>query len=103
MVLKAARSLTFDQGNLGLRRQVALQLEAGSRLFVLDVSAVTEIDSYGVAELVSCHTAVGRLAGRLVLCAPSPKVRQVLAVTRLDGVIESFASEADAIAALQPV
>ncbi len=102
-VLRAARSLTFDQGNLGLRRQVDAQLHAGARLFALDLSGVTEIDSYGIAELVSCHTAVTRRDGRLVLCAPSAKVRQVLAVTRLDGVIEAFASEAAAVAGLQQV
>jgi anti-sigma B factor antagonist len=102
VVLRASRSLTFDQGNLGLRRQVAAQLDAGARVFVVDVSGVVEIDSYGVAELVSCHTAVTRADGRLVLCAASPKVRQVLAVTRLDSVIESFESEPAALAALGP-
>ena len=101
MVLKAGRSLTFDDGNLGLRRTVGAQLEAGGRAFVIDMNGVTAIDSYGVAELVSCHTTVTRSGGRMILCALSPKVREVLAVTRLDGVIEVRGSEAEAIADLE--
>ena len=102
-ILKAGPSLTFDDGNLGLQRAVVSQLAAGARAFVITVSAVTAIDSFGVAEVVSCHTTIARGGGRLILAAPSRKVREVLAVTRLDGVIEIRETEADAVAALQAV
>ena len=102
-ILKAGPSLTFDDGNLGLQREVTRQLEAGARAFVLNVSAVNAIDSYGVAEVVSCHTTIARRGGRLMLAAPSRKVREVLGVTRLDGVIEIRGTEAEAVAALQAV
>jgi len=100
-VLKAGRSLTFDDGDLGLCGEVASLLDAGTRAFVINVGGVAVIDSSGVAELVSCQTAISRRGGRLILCEPSPKVREVLGVTRLDGVIEARASEAEAIAELQ--
>ena len=95
--------MTFDDGNLGLQREVTKQLESGARAFVLNVSGVNAIDSYGVAEVVSCHTTIARRGGRLMLAAPSRKVREVLGVTRLDGVIEIRDSEADAVAALRAV
>jgi anti-sigma B factor antagonist len=80
---------------------VVSKLDAGTLGFVIDLADVTEIDSFGVAELVSCHMAVVRKGGRLIFCAPSPKVRQVLAVTRLEGVMESRESEEVALAELQ--
>ncbi|HZW72007.1 MAG TPA: STAS domain-containing protein, partial [Caldimonas sp.] len=100
-VLHARRSLTFDDGHRGLRREVVSKLDAGTMGFVIDLADVMEIDSFGVAELVSCHMAVVRKGGRLIFCAPSPKVRQVLAVTRLEGVMESRESEEVALAELQ--
>ena len=100
-MLRARRSLTFDDGTRSLRREVVAQLDAGATAFVIDLSGVTEIDSFGVAELVSCHMAIVRRGGRLIFCAPSPKVRQVLAVTRLEGVVELRASEAEALAELR--
>ncbi len=101
-IVRAPRSLTFDKGHLGLRREVGLLLDGGARAFAIDVSDVTAIDSYGVAELVSCHTAITRSGGRAILCAPARKVRDVLAVTRLDRIVEVCDTEAQAIAALAP-
>jgi len=100
-VVHARRSLTFIDGQRDLRRQVMAQLDAGTLGFVIDLLEVTEIDSFGIAELVSCHMAVVRRGGRLLFCAPSLKVRQVLAVTRLDSVIEWREFEEDAVAELQ--
>ena len=48
--------------------------------------------------LVRCLTRVQNAAGQLSLCALSPKVSDVLRVTRLDRVLKPYYAEADAIA-----
>jgi anti-anti-sigma factor len=85
-----------------LRRAVAAALNAGARAFVVNAGAVAEVDSYGVAELASSHTACARRGGRLVFCELTVKLREVLLVTRLDRVFESYPTEAEALAAFDP-
>ena len=45
-----------------------------------------------------CLTRVQNAAGQLSVCALSPKVSDVLRITRLDGVLKPYLAEADAIA-----
>ena len=97
-VFRLGPKLTFDEGNLGLRHEVAAAVATGTRAFVVNVGAVIAIDSYGLAELASSHTAVTRAGGRLVFCELSHKVREVLTVTRLGAIFETRASEGDAMA-----
>ncbi|HEY6308630.1 MAG TPA: STAS domain-containing protein [Candidatus Angelobacter sp.] len=77
-----------------LRESVICEL--GAQTIVLDLALVTAIDAAGLGLLVFLHT---RAAGRgcaLKLCAPSPQVTRVLALTGLDSVLTiCCASEID--------
>ena len=65
---------------------------------LLHLGEVDYIDSGGLGLLVRCLTRVQNAAGQLSLCALSPKVSDVLRVTRLDRVLKPYYAEADAIA-----
>ena len=65
---------------------------------LLHLGEVEYIDSGGLGLLVRCLTRVQNAAGQLSLCALSPKVSEVLRVTRLDSVLKPYYAEADAIA-----
>ena len=65
---------------------------------LLHLGEVDYIDSGGLGLLVRCLTRVQNAAGQLSLCALSPKVSDVLRVTRLDTVLRPHYTEADAIA-----
>lgn len=62
----------------------------------LELSKVTHIDARGLAELVSALTTVRRAGGELTLMAPSPRVKQLLGVTRLDTIFPVGEPQADA-------
>ena len=79
-----------------LRRVVACEIEKGERFVVLDLSQVTNIDSAGLGTLVGLLKLVPE-GGRLVL-GGSPPVRQLLERARLDHLLVSFPTDADAIA-----
>lgn len=80
-----------------LLRQIDELLPVNSRI-LLHLGEVDYIDSGGLGLLVRCLTRVQNAAGQLSLCALSPKVSDVLRVTRLDSVLKPFYAEADALA-----
>src|SRR5687768_8881777 len=80
-----------------LLTQIDQLLPLHSRV-LLHLGGIDYIDSGGLGLLVRCLTRVQNAAGHLNICALSPKVSEVLRVTRLDGVLEPYYAEADAIA-----
>jgi anti-sigma B factor antagonist len=63
----------------------------------VDLSEVPSIDSEGVGELARALGRISGRGGRLALIAPSPAVRRILAVTRLDTAFAVLPSEQAAI------
>jgi anti-anti-sigma factor len=80
-----------------LLKQIDDLLPINSRI-LLHLGEVDFIDSGGLGLLVRCLTRVQNAAGQLSICALSPKVSEVLRVTRLEGVLKPYLAEADAIA-----
>jgi anti-sigma B factor antagonist len=66
---------------------------------ILHLGAVDFIDSSGVGLLVLFLSSTQQAGGKLTLCDVSPRIHEVLKITRLSTIFESYASEADAIAA----
>lgn len=64
---------------------------------LIDLSKVSRIDSSGLGVLMSCYCHAINNAGALKLLNPGAKVRQVLSVSRIDSVLETFEDEATAI------
>ncbi len=73
-------------------------LIAGGRLaLLLDCSQVSAIDNRGIGALVQAVTSVEKRGGKLKLLKVSPRMREVLDVTGLLTVIESFDEEPTAL------
>jgi anti-sigma B factor antagonist len=64
---------------------------------VLNLAAVSAIDSAGVGELMKIHTFAIRRELRLVLAAVNPKIAEMLKITRLDSLFSTCADEASAL------
>jgi anti-anti-sigma factor len=85
----------IDIGDGLTRLRETLIGEMNSRLILIDLSRVTAIDAAGLGLLSFLHTrAIGR-GCTLKLVAPSPQVMHVLALTRLDSVL-NIATAAEA-------
>jgi anti-anti-sigma factor len=69
---------------------------------LIDLSRVSRIDSSGLGVLMSCYCHAIHNAGALKLLNPEPRVRQVLSVSRIDSVVETFEDEAAAIHSFGP-
>jgi anti-sigma B factor antagonist len=66
--------------------------------FLLDLRAVTYISSTGVGSLIKCYRSVLKKKGHVKLLSPSQSVRNILAISKLDGVFEIFSDETAALA-----
>jgi len=71
----------------------------GERKILLNLKGVTFIDSSGIGELTGALTAVQRQGGQLKLVNPSPRVVDLLRITRLDTMFDIRDDENSAIQA----
>lgn len=72
-------------------------IEAGGRRLILNFAKVGYIDSSGLGELVSCHTAMQRAGGKMKLIHLNERLNNLLIITKLGSVFETFDSESAAI------
>jgi anti-sigma B factor antagonist len=64
---------------------------------VLNIAAVTRVDSSGVGLVVRYAANLRKRAGDVRLAAPPPFVRELLEITMLNSVIDSYATEQEAV------
>jgi len=85
-----------------LKETVAGLIREGDRNVVLNLSQLSFVDSSFIGELVACSLVVARAGGALRLASTSRRVSELLLVTRLGQIFESFETDAEAIASLMP-
>jgi anti-sigma B factor antagonist len=76
------------------------QFAAHRYRLVLDLDGLQYIDSAGLGQLVALRRAACEAGGGLVLCRPKGKVRDVLALTRLDELLPVHDQIDQAVAAV---
>ena len=83
-------------------RQCAWDLiERGQRNFVINLANVSYLDSSGLGQLCCIYTAARNSGGDMKLLRPSSRIKELLNITKLDTVFQTFELEADAIAAIK--
>lgn len=73
------------------------RLQAGDRLFIINLADCTRMDSTGLGELVKSQKLVADCEGMLKLAKAPPAIRSIFTVTNLEQLIEVFDSEQSAI------
>jgi anti-sigma B factor antagonist len=81
-----------------LKQQVIAALAAGEKNIVLNLKQLSFVDSSFIGELVSCVLTVTRAGGTLKLACVVRRVQELLYITQLASVIESFDTEQAAVA-----
>jgi anti-sigma B factor antagonist len=76
-------------------------LADGRSKLILDLSALSYVDSSGLGQLISLWTSIGKRGGQLILLRPSPRVREQLEITKLDTVFTIISHEAEALQRIQ--
>jgi anti-sigma B factor antagonist len=76
-------------------------LADGRSSLVLNLSAVSYVDSSGLGQLITVWTSIGNRGGQFLLLRPSPRVREQLEMTKLDTVFTIVEDETEAIRRIQ--
>ncbi len=89
--------MTLGEGDELLRDKVNSLIQQGQKRLVLNLAEVPYIDSAGLGEIVRTYTTVSRQGGALKLLSLTKRIQDLLAITKLLTVFETFDSEADAL------
>ncbi|MBG0777898.1 MAG: STAS domain-containing protein [Desulfovibrionaceae bacterium] len=90
---------TIGEGEVALRHSLQSALEAGCRNVVVDLGRTTFMDSSCLGELISSYTTTVNRGGKLKLANVPAKVCEILQITGLASVLESYGSVQEALAA----
>jgi len=82
--------------------EVRQRVEAGARKMLIDLSAVSYIDSASIGCLMDIHRLLQEKTGAVKLCGLQPRVETMISMTGVHKIIDLFREEADAIAAFAP-
>ncbi|HXN23902.1 MAG TPA: STAS domain-containing protein [Candidatus Dormibacteraeota bacterium] len=89
-------SLTFQE-IAALSKAIRDLLNEGHKKFVLNLNGVRSLDSSGIGELVRSYMTVTNRGGDLKMLNLSPKVEEILKITKLSQVFEDFSDEQSAV------
>ena len=82
-----------------LKETLASLIDKGQAELVLDLTAMSYVDSSGLAALVDGMKRARANGGDIKLCGLQPDVRSIFDMTRLIKVMEVFLTRAEAVAA----
>jgi anti-sigma B factor antagonist len=97
LILDLHGKIMIGEGDDALREAVTRLVDGGSTRIVLNLAEVPYVDSAGLGEIVRCYTTVSRKGGRLKLLHLTKKIKDLLAITKLLTVFETYDSEDEAV------
>ena len=98
-IIKVTGDITLNRGgDVLLKDKVQSLLHQGHKHLLVDLSDVSYVDSAGLGELVQAYATTKTRGGVLKLLNVSKRLRDLLVVTKLLTVFETFDSEAPALA-----
>ena len=97
VVLDLKGKVTLGGGDELLKDKINSLVNQGRRKVILNLAAVPYIDSAGLGEIVRTYTTVSRQGGSLKLMSLTKRITDLLTITKLVNVFETFDSEADAV------
>ena len=97
VVLDLKGKITLGKGDELLKDKVNSLVNQGQRKILLNLAEVPYIDSAGLGEIVRTFTTVSRQGGNLKLLNLTKRITDLLAITKLLTVFETFDTENDAI------
>ena len=97
-ILDLKGKITLGDGDELLKDKIQSLIQQGYKSILLDLGGVSYIDSAGLGELVRAYATTRNRGGALKLVNLTKRLQDLLVVTRLVTVFESFDSEAEGIA-----
>ena len=96
-VMDLAGRIVLNDGSATMREAIAKLRDEGASKILLNLAAVSFIDSSGLGELASAYAGVNKAGGQLKLVNIPPRIMDLLRITKLDTVLSAFPSEPAAL------
>ncbi len=97
VILDLKGKITLGEGDELLKDKVNNLVNQGQRKIILNLADVPYVDSAGLGEIVRTYTTVSRQGGSLKLLSLTKRITDLLSITKLLTVFETFDSESDAV------
>ncbi len=98
-VVDLSGKITIGEGDVVLREKVSELLDGGDKHILLNLEKVKYMDSAGIGELVACYKRAKEKDGTVKLLNPSGKVYDLLQLTKLEEVFDTYRDEKEALVA----
>ena len=100
-ILDLNGKITLGEGDERLKDTIASLVAGGRRKVLLNLENVPYVDSAGLGVIVGTYTTITRQGGALKLLKLTKRIEDLLAITKLLTVFETFDDETDAVRSFQ--
>jgi anti-sigma B factor antagonist len=96
-ILDLKGKITLGEGDEALKDKINSLILQNRKRILLNLAEVPYIDSAGLGEIVRTYTTVSRQGGQLKLVNLTKRITDLLSITKLLTVFETFDSEPEAL------
>jgi anti-sigma B factor antagonist len=96
-ILDLKGKMTLGEGDELLKDKINSLISQGHKKLLLNLADVPYIDSAGLGEIVRTYTSISRQGGKLKLLNVTKRIYDLLVITKLVTIFDSYENEDDAI------
>ena len=96
-ILDMSGEVRIGEGAVALRDSIRNLADQGKQKVLLNLAGVKYMDSSGVGELIANYTTIKRQGGQLKLLNLTDRIQNLLVITKLLTVFDSYENEAEAL------
>jgi len=96
-ILDLKGKVTLGEGDEVLKDKINSLILQDRKKILLNFGGVPYIDSAGLGEIVRTYTSISRQGGRLKLLNVSKRIQDLLVITKLITIFDSYDGEAEAV------
>ena len=96
-ILDLKGKIVINEGDEALRDKINSLVNQGQEKILLNLAGVAYVDSAGLGEIVRTFTTVSARGGNLKLVHLTKRITDLLSITKLLTVFETFDSETEAV------
>jgi anti-sigma B factor antagonist len=100
-ILDLSGEVRIGEGSIALRDSIRNLADQGKKKVLLNLAGVKYIDSSGIGELIANYTTISRQGGQLKLLKLTDRVQNLLVITKLLTVFDSYDDESEALKSFQ--
>jgi len=100
-ILDLSGDVRIGEGAISLRDSIRNLADQGKKKVLLNLAGVKYMDSTGVGELIANYTTISRQGGQLKLLNLTDRIQNLLVITKLLTVFDSFENETEALKSFQ--